>query len=78
MDYWIGRNSTNPKGLPWDVIHFNFGLVRGLCAVRDDSRRLLFFVAEKKPNLLCFFFPCSTILKRQLLEDRMLFHQRTI
>jgi acyl-CoA thioesterase-1 len=26
MDYWIGRNSTNPTGLKWDVIHFNFGL----------------------------------------------------
>ena len=26
LDYWIGRNATHPHGLPWDVIHFNFGL----------------------------------------------------
>ena len=23
---WIGLNATHPKGLPWDVVHFNFGL----------------------------------------------------
>jgi acyl-CoA thioesterase-1 len=26
LDYWIGRNASHPRGLPWDVIHFNFGL----------------------------------------------------
>lgn len=26
LDYWIGKNSTHPNGLPWDVIHFNAGL----------------------------------------------------
>ena len=26
LDYWIGRNATNPTGLPWDAIHFNTGL----------------------------------------------------
>jgi len=26
LNYWIGRNATHPKGLPWDAIHFNSGL----------------------------------------------------
>ena len=26
LDYWIGKNETNPRGLPWDAIHFNSGL----------------------------------------------------
>ena len=37
LDYWIGRNATNPRGLPWDVIHVSLSCP-DLSARSVDSR----------------------------------------